>query len=162
MPAILPQLVLCILLAVFSLPSTGLPEVVRYTDAHGTVHYVDAISKIPPEYRDQKEQTKPLPKINREGGIRFVDTPDLPAPPRAAGAGKTVEIFVTSWCPYCRQLEASLKANQVTYIRYDIERNPEGERKYRALGGGGIPITKVGDAVIRGNNPQGILRALGR
>jgi len=158
----LPRLFLCVLALLFILPSLGFPEVVRYTDANGVVHYVDALSKVPPQYRGQKEQAKPLPKINRESGIRFVGTPEVPPPPRAAGAGKSVEVFVTNWCPYCRQLEASLKANQVTYVRYDIEQNPEGERKHRALGGGGIPVTKVGDVVIRGNNPQAILRALGR
>lgn len=95
--------------------------------------------------------------------MRFVE-PTASASQRqvAAVPAKRVELFVTSWCPYCQQLEAALRASKVTYTRYDIEKSQEGARKYRALGGGGIPITKVGDAVIRGNNPQGVLAALGR
>ena len=151
---------LCLL---FLAPSRSYAEVVRYTDAQGKIHYVDSESKVPPEFRSQLTNAKPLPKINRESGMRFVE-PTASASQRqvAAVPAKRVELFVTSWCPYCQQLEAALRASKVTYTRYDIEKSQEGARKYRALGGGGIPITKVGDAVIRGNNPQGVLAALGR
>ena len=137
-------------------------DVVRYTDAQGKIHYVDSINKVPAEFRGQLNDAKPLPPINRERGFRFSPVADRAPVPEERATQARVELFVTSWCPYCQQLEAALRANKVTYTRYDIEKSAEGKRKYDAIGGRGIPITKVGDSVIRGNNLQGVLSALGR
>ena len=70
------------------------------------------------------------------------------------------EIFVTSWCPYCRQLEAFLKKNQISYTRYDVEKNEKGYRLFRELGGDGVPMTRIGDEVIHGYDPERISASL--
>ena len=62
----------------------------------------------------------------------------LAAPP------KKVEIFVTSWCPYCRKLEAFLKQSQIEYTRYDVEKDEKGARLFEDLGGEGVPLVRVG------------------
>ncbi len=71
-----------------------------------------------------------------------------------------VEIFVTSWCPYCRGLEEFLQANQVQYKRYDIETDPEGAMLHQRLGAGGVPLIRIGSTVIRGFNERAISSAL--
>lgn len=83
------------------------------------------------------------------GAVRAADT----APGKA-------EIFVTSWCPYCRQLESLLKKNKVEYTRYDVEQDPQGARLFAELGGEGVPLFRVGKKVIHGYDPGGILAAL--
>ena len=75
-------------------------------------------------------------------------------------ATPTVEVFVTSWCPYCKSLEAFLQARNIPYVRYDIEADSQGESIYRRLGGGGIPIVRIGSVVMRGFDPDSILRTL--
>lgn len=65
-----------------------------------------------------------------------------------------VTIFVTSWCPFCKKLEAYLKDHQVHYQRYDIEQSAEGRRKHQALGGGGVPVVQIGSTVVRGFDPS--------
>ncbi len=71
-----------------------------------------------------------------------------------------VEIFVTSWCPYCRKLETFLKKNQIVYTRYDVETDAKGAEIFERLGGSGVPMSRVGKEVIHGYDPEGILAAL--
>ena len=73
---------------------------------------------------------------------------------------KTVEIFVTSWCPYCMRLESFLKKNDIDYTRYDVERDAKGARIFTELGGEGVPLSRVGKQVIHGFDPERILAAL--
>jgi glutaredoxin len=72
----------------------------------------------------------------------------------------TVEVFVTSWCQYCRKLEAFLKENQIRYTRYDVEADAKGAAIFQKLGGTGIPVTRVGSVVIHGYDPGRIVAAL--
>ena len=70
-----------------------------------------------------------------------------------------IEVYVTSWCPYCRRLETFLKSNSIPYKRFDIEGSRDARQRYLELGGGGIPIIKIGSDVIRGFD-EGELREL--
>ena len=86
------------------------------------------------------------------------------SPASAPGASDTqtpkVEIFVTSWCPYCRKLESFLKENQIDYTRYDVEKDAKGAEEFGRLGGEGVPMARVGEEIIHGYDPEGILAAL--
>ena len=73
---------------------------------------------------------------------------------------KKVEVFVTSWCPYCAKLEKFLKGNNIDYKRYDVERDEEGSRLFSEIGGQGVPVTRVGSTVIHGYDTEGVLAAL--
>ena len=83
-------------------------------------------------------------------------------PPAQAGATPTasVEIFVTSWCPYCRKLESFLKANNVSYTRYDVEADAKGAEIFDKIGGTGVPVTRIGNEVIHGYDIDRITVAL--
>jgi glutaredoxin len=104
---------------------------------------VDDIEKIPEKYRDQVKTTT-----------------TSPASPRRTRA--RVEIFVTSWCGYCQKLEKFLKSKRIRYSRHDIEKSTSARRRYEKLGGMGVPVVKVGSHVIRGYDPDAILKRLGR
>ena len=71
-----------------------------------------------------------------------------------------VEIFVTSWCPYCRKLEAFLKENNITYTRYDVEADSDAAELFEHLGGTGVPVVRVDTDVIHGYDPEGIIASL--
>jgi glutaredoxin len=116
----------------------------RYTDDSGRTHIVDSLEKIPEKYRKRVKSTQ---------------TPASPARARPAIAPR-VEIFVTSWCGYCRKLESFLKSKKIRYSRYDIEKSSSARKRYEGLGGMGVPVVKIGSDVIRGYSPEAILRAL--
>jgi glutaredoxin-like YruB-family protein len=87
----------------------------------------------------------------------------LPLPSRAVPykSPPKVEIYVTSWCPYCRALEKFLKAQNVNYTKYDIEKDSQGMKQHARLGGGGVPVTVINSKqVIRGFEPSELYRAL--
>ena len=73
---------------------------------------------------------------------------------------KKVDIFVTSWCPYCRKLEGFLKQNRIDYTRYDVEQDAAAGGEFERLGGEGVPLVRVGDDVVQGYDPNKILASL--
>lgn len=94
------------------------------------------------------------------GGCAAVDS-SAPGPERGyAGRAPIVEVFVVRWCPYCRELEQSLKEEGIPYRRYDIEHDSEGRRKYEAIGIRSYPVTKIGTVIIVGNRIDQIKDAL--
>lgn len=135
-------------------------EIYRYTDDQGVVHYVNDPYRIPEKYRGQLKDAKPLPHIS-------VISPASPTVKHddgqynATSTNKKIEIFVTSWCPYCKKLLASLDANGIAYTKYDIEKDSSARAVYKSLGGGGVPLTRIGSNTVRGNDPEAIMR-LGR
>jgi glutaredoxin-like YruB-family protein len=68
----------------------------------------------------------------------------------ASAAGPTVEIFVTSWCPYCVKAKAYFDAKGIAYTAYDIEKDAAAAKRYQRYGQRGVPLVIIGDAVIAG------------
>ena len=83
-----------------------------------------------------------------------------PASAASEAAASKVEIFVTSWCPYCRKLESFLKGKNIPYTRYDVEADAKGAEIFDKIGGTGVPVIRVGDEVIHGYDPDRVLAAL--
>ena len=75
-------------------------------------------------------------------------------------AQKQVDIYITSWCPYCRKLENFLKQNKIKYIRHDIESDAASNEAFEQMGGNGIPLVRVDKDVIHGYDPEAIVEAL--
>ena len=126
----------------------------RYTDDAGRTHIVDDIERIPEKYRDQVKSVA-TPSAPRAGSSSTKR--GFPAKPSYSRAAPSVEIYVTSWCGYCRKLEKFLKAKGIRYKRHDIEKSRSARQRYKSLGGTGVPLVKVGTDVIRGYNPDAIL-----
>ena len=61
-----------------------------------------------------------------------------------------VVIYSASWCGYCKLAKKHFDEKGVAYDDIDIEKSAEGAAKYRALGGGGIPIIVIKGHVIHG------------
>ena len=148
------------LLFVSSLCTVSDAQVVQYLDREGRSHFVSAPEKVPPEYRSQLEHRKELPPISRY--TADADVLERAAEPSPAASEKKakVEIFVTSWCPYCKQLESYLRAHRIDYLRHDIEKSATARMMYEELGGGGFPITRIGSTVIQGFDEDAIATAL--
>ena len=83
-----------------------------------------------------------------------------PSAATLASQDVNVEIFVTSWCPYCKKLESFLKKNNIPYTRYDVEADAKGAEIFDKIGGTGVPVTRVGNEVIHGYDPDRILEAI--
>jgi glutaredoxin len=91
-----------------------------------------------------------------------VDLPPAATPPPAVAAqpssgGKAdVVIYSTSWCGYCKIAKAHFAEKGVSYEDIDIEKSADGAAKYKALGGGGVPIIVIKGQVIHGYDQRRI------
>jgi glutaredoxin len=70
-------------------------------------------------------------------------------PTRNNPAGNVI-VLSASWCGYCNTLRQHLTELEVPYTDLDTEHTTEGRWAFSAVHGRGIPITIVGDQVIRG------------
>jgi glutaredoxin-like YruB-family protein len=145
-----------------------LAEMYKYTDSRGDVHYVDDLGRVPKRYRAKARTLDDLPPIS------VMDATPVPAKkrpsvdtgsqtkPRERFSG-TVELYMTSWCGYCRKAEQYLKQKGIAYTAFDIEKDESAKRRYRELGGtGGVPLIQIGANQIRGYSPEAIDRYTGK
>ena len=73
------------------------------------------------------------------------------APVRNADGKPEVVLYVTEWCPYCKQARDYMAAEGVPHRVVDIEASAENQQEYQARGGtGGIPLVAVGTQTIEG------------
>ena len=63
---------------------------------------------------------------------------------------RTVEIYVTDWCHYCRDAQSYMKSRGIAFTAYDIEKDSAANRRYTELGGGGVPILVIGSKKMYG------------
>jgi glutaredoxin len=80
----------------------------------------------------------------------------------AARPAAAVEIYVTSWCPYCTQAIKFLKDHRVPYVAYDIEKDSEAaKRRDRLSPRQGVPFAVINGTKIYGFSAQAYSEALG-
>lgn len=129
---------------------TSYADIYKYIDKDGREKFVDRMEAVPDQYRDQL-------KLHAK---EYNFTTSLKAETVVKKSEKNVKIYVTSWCGYCRKLEGWLKKEGIKYSKYDVEKSAMGRQEFAKLGGGGVPVIKVGSKVIRGYAPDAIKRAL--
>lgn len=117
------------------------------------------------EYRNQFQQhmLKPIPakKIEIFIADAAATTPEQlsSGTVQAIGSARTakkVELYMTSWCPWCVRTVEFLDSQGIQYAKYDIEKDSAAEKRYGQFGGQGVPLVVVGDQVIKGYNPDAI------
>lgn len=86
--------------------------------------------------------------------------PAAPEPQLLAQAdnSRQVVMYATSWCPYCQQARNYFREQGIPYVEYDIEKNEEARRAYKAFGGRGIPVIFVGKRRMNGFSVAGFNR----
>jgi mycoredoxin len=72
----------------------------------------------------------------------------------------SVVLYSTSWCPYCEKTRQFLSQANIPFTEKDIEKSPQAAAEHRALGGVGIPLTKINRRVVDGFDPQAIRAAI--
>lgn len=63
-----------------------------------------------------------------------------------------VDIYITSWCPYCKKAMAYLRSKNIAFNAYDIEKNAQAKAKKIQLSPGysGIPLTVINGRILKG------------
>src|SRR5262245_45433922 len=76
----------------------------------------------------------------------------------AARQGEVV-LLGTANCPWCARVRAYLRAGGVPFRELDVERDPEGARRFAEIGGIAVPVLQVGGVSVRGYDPAAIREA---
>lgn len=76
-------------------------------------------------------------------------------------AGPQVEIYVTSWCPYCKKAENFFRAQGIPFTSYDIEKDSAAARRKENLDrSGGVPLVIINGQKIHGFSENAYREAL--
>ena len=73
---------------------------------------------------------------------------------------KNVDVYITSWCPYCKKMLAFLNQNKIQYRSYDIEKDSSAYSVYKNLGGTGVPVLNIDGQVVRGCDTDEVMSIL--
>ncbi|WP_149196120.1 glutaredoxin family protein [Luteimonas suaedae] len=96
--------------------------------------------------------------------FRGAGEPELqPDDPRTTTGDARIVMLAAEWCGYCRKQQKDFELADVRYRVLDID-TPEGDRAMRALGARGVPVTVIGQHVVRGYDTAALderLRPLG-
>jgi glutaredoxin len=91
----------------------------------------------------------------------------VPASEESAAAGKSdvvvhqVELYVTSWCPYCKQAEIFFRVQGIPFIAYDIEKDSAAARRKEQLDSSrGVPFAIINGQMIHGYSESAYREAL--
>jgi glutaredoxin len=94
-------------------------------------------------------------RIDEKGGVHS-EVKDLPG-----GERTDVELYVTSWCPYCKQAIRYFRSRGIPFTAYDIEKDAiAGRRKSELDTRGGVPFAVINGQKIRGFSPEAYEKAL--
>ena len=66
-----------------------------------------------------------------------------------------VELYVTSWCPYCKKAKHYFQSRGIAFTAYDIEKDSEAAARKKELDGEkGVPFAVINGVSIRGYSPE--------
>ena len=136
-------------------------EIYKWMDDKGVVHFSDT---PPPDSSEAIEEdassSDPSPQANTSSAPQSPNAavdPDffdiLKQSPEASEAPEApnVEIYVTSWCVYCKKAEQFFRSRGIEFAEYDIEKDENAARRMMAL----TSKKAVPFVVINGHGIQG-------
>jgi len=138
--------ILCLL--ILFLPATVYAEIYKTVDENGRVIFTDK----PTAKAEQIEVN-----VNSVEGSATVSNN-----PSTSSSGGKVVMFSTSWCGVCKTAKKYMSNNGISYKEYDIEKNSNAHRKFKSLGGNGVPLIVVGKQIMSGFSALRLESMLGR
>ena len=137
-------------------------EIYKWVDDKGVVHFSD---RLPPDRpgaieeqaasssdSNPQDNSPPAPESsNTELDPHFFDILDQSSAASEALEEPTVELYVTSWCVYCKKAKQFFRSKGIKFAAYDVEKDKNAARRMRAL----TPKRGVPFVVINGHGIQG-------
>lgn len=165
-PGVTAIMVLLMVL-LFYQPSKG--DIYKWVDAQGVVHFSDqppardggvkeveiSPSAPPTTYvlpLQEKKISAEVPEQKKESEPDKQPRPSLPS---------GVELYVTSWCKYCKLARKYLTENRIPFSEYDIEKDSRAAKRRKELDPRpGVPLAVINGRIIIGFSEQSYAWAL--
>lgn len=135
-------------------------EMYKWVDKNGVIHFSDT----PPKSEKDVEiyETSNSPQPNETKALKRSKKKEAKSKQQdKAKPAKTVKIYTTKWCRYCKDAIRFLRANNIKYKEYDIEKDSGASMIMQALGGTGVPFAVINGRHIHGFSKRQYKRALG-
>ena len=132
-------------------------EIYKWTDADGNSHFSASKPAHPVSIESRKDLEAKSPQPASADNKPAGDSTTQASAPH-------VDLYVTSWCPYCKKAMAFLRKNNIAFNTYDIEQDLEAAARKQTLdpGYGGIPLAVINGAAIRGFSESSYQQALSK
>jgi glutaredoxin len=122
-------------------------EVYKWTDNNGRVHFGDRPV-------DSKSLETVDIKINSYQSVTIEPLTETQSDNEDIKIDKKVIMYSTSWCSYCKKARRYFKAQNIPYREFDIENNAQAKKRFKSLGGSGVPLILVGKHKVSGFNEK--------
>ncbi|MDA8142000.1 MAG: DUF4124 domain-containing protein [Desulfobacteraceae bacterium] len=149
-----------LLLLIFG--SVAWADIYKWTDEKGVIHFSDQ----PPAQNQGTQEVESQPSAppstyqpppKKEPAETNASAKEAPPPtPKATPrANPTVELYVTSWCKYCKMARNYLKTRSIPFNEYDIEKDAQAAARRRQLDPrSGVPLAVINGRTIIGFSEQ--------
>jgi len=138
-----PCLLLCCitLFVQILLPPVSTAKLYTWTDRNGVVRR----TYYPPPANQVRKNKAPGPNSQVQQPVRK----------------NQVELYVTSWCPYCKKAIQYFQSKGIAYKAYDIEKDKQAAARKKQLDErGGVPFAVINGTRIHGYAPDLYTQAL--
>ncbi len=157
------------LFLLFILSGIATAELYKWVDEKGVTHLSDYL----PRNSISREKVEVIPTY--QSGFKFeknykseYNNPKSGSLGKTPGSGEVkprkeheVELYVTSWCPYCKKARNFFLSRGVSFKEYDIEKDKSAaERKKRLDPRRGVPFVVINGQGIHGYIPSAYEKAL--
>lgn len=156
-------------------------QMYKYVDEKGQVHYTN----MPPQ---DGQSSQKIEKVEPRGNITVMGSEEEPDPQAESSTSisdflkkkldledergseqareqeygdNQVDLYITSWCGYCKKARNFLISKRIDFNEYDIEKDEEAARRKRELDGRrGVPFAVINGHKIHGWSRPAYERAL--
>jgi len=157
----------------------------KWVDDDGVAHFSDS----PPTHGQKSGKVESVSRYNKDGfpSVSYSDygtqsgdgnsnpatcdseqfaKMDIPIPESPGQFAKNnvpnVELFITSWCPYCKKATNFLRSKGIPFKEYDIEKDKAAARRKKKLDkkGSGVPFALINGTPVHGFSKEAYERAL--
>lgn len=147
-------------------------DMYKWVDDNGVTHFSDTLpdngqsvdTLKTPDYSAADSDSEPVDPENypQFDEARDTTTVVLTNSKPKQDESNAVELFTTSWCPYCKHAVAFLRSNNIPYKEYDIEKDRAAARRMKALGSkGSVPFALINGRTVSGFSVESYRYALG-
>ncbi len=151
------------ILLVFLFSSMVNAEMYKWVDEKGVIHFQDYPPNLSPSVKVEKlsgeqlrfdnyieqgaksDGKKPYESVLKE------DAKNKRQGKKRYARNQSVELYVTSWCGYCKKAKAFLRARKIDFTEYDVEKDKDAARRHRKLNPrGGVPVAVINGKTLFG------------
>jgi glutaredoxin len=148
----------------------SIADMYKWVDENGIVHFSDT----PPDDADNSDIETLQTVTTQEGDVYTQENNSTKHENSNNSSNLTdtvqkntwvkkpkVEVYITSWCPWCKKAKAFFRSRGIAFVEYDIEKDKEAARRKAQIDRQqGVPFAVINGIGINGYNETAYINAL--